>query len=268
MEKNRFTSKFAAAKTENRVNVVGLRVNVCDYDSAIEQIAAMARGGAGGYVCVANVHMTMEARDDRDFQRLVNEADLVVPDGKPLAVMQKLLGNETARQVRGPGLMPRLFAYAEQNNLSVGFYGGKPEVLEALLSRLKREFLRLRVAYGFSPPFRSLSNEEDREIAENINKSGAQILFVGLGCPKQERWMRRQRENLSAVMLGVGAAFDFYAGNTAEAPVLMQKIGLEWLFRLAQEPRRLWRRYAVLNPRFVSLAVLQLLGLKKFENNG
>ena len=249
-----------------RVNVVGLEVNLCDYDSAMRRVHELANARGGGYICLATVHMTMEGQDDRDFQRLVNNADLVVPDGKPLSVMQKLLGNENARQVRGPGLMPKLFAYAEQNNLSVGFYGGKQETLDRLLERLAIEFPRLKVAYSFSPPFRPVSAEEDREIVSAINRSGVQILFVGLGCPKQERWMAQHREKLTSVMLGVGAAFDFYTETITEAPVWMQRIGLEWMFRLVQEPRRLWRRYLILNPRFTALAVLQLAGVKKFEN--
>lgn len=250
-----------------RVNVVGLEVNLCDYESAMRRVHELANARRGGYICLATVHMTMEGQDDADFQRLVNNADLVVPDGKPLSVMQKLLGNENALQVRGPGLMPKLFAYAEQNNLSVGFYGGKQETLDRLLERLAIEFPRLKVAYSFSPPFRPVSAEEDREIVSAINRSGVQILFVGLGCPKQERWMAQHREKLTAVMLGVGAAFDFYTETITEAPVWMQRIGLEWMFRLVQEPRRLWRRYLILNPRFTALAVLQLAGVKKFEKN-
>lgn len=251
----------------SRVNVVGLEINLCDYDSATRRAHELANRRRGGYVCFATVHMTMEAQDDPDFQRLVNNADLVLPDGKPLFAMQKLLGNPNARQVRGPGLMPKLFAYAEQNNLSIGFYGGKQETLDRLLKRLATDFPGLKVAYSFSPPFRPISEEEDREIVSAINRSGAQILFVGLGCPKQERWMARHREKLTAVMLGVGAAFDFYTGTITEAPVWMQKIGLEWMFRLVQEPRRLWRRYLILNPRFTALAALQLAGVKKFEND-
>jgi N-acetylglucosaminyldiphosphoundecaprenol N-acetyl-beta-D-mannosaminyltransferase len=249
---------------DKRVNVVGLMVNVCDYESAIEQIGEMVAERKGNYVCVANVHMTMESRDDPEFGRLVNNAGLVVPDGMPLVWMQKLQGEEQAGRVRGPGLMPKLCRHAEKNNLIVGFYGGKPEVLEAMLKRLKEDYPRLKVGYAYSPPFRKLTPEEDAEIVKNINESGTDILFAGLGCPKQERWMAEHKESLRAVMIGVGAAFDFYAGNIDESPEWLQKAGLEWFYRLMQEPARLWKRYLILNPRFMILASLQLFGLKKF----
>lgn len=241
-----------------RVRIISLDVDVIDYEQAIERVDELARTGRGGYVCVANVHMTIEAHDDPKFAAQVNAADLVVPDGKPLSWMQKRLGHKNASQVRGPSLMPMLMAYAEQHELKIGFYGGKPEVIERMVARAKGAYPNLEISYAYSPPFRPPNDDEDSEVVKKINSSGTQILFVGLGCPKGERWMAEHRDRINAVMLGVGAAFDFYAGTLSEAPQWMRKSGLEWLFRLASEPSRLWRRYLYTNSRFLYLAIKNL----------
>ncbi len=242
-----------------RVPVLKLQVDLCDYDRAIKQITGLARAGDGGYVCVANVHVAIEAENDPRFADLVNDADLVLPDGTPLVWMQRLQGNDDAKQVRGPSLMPMLMKHAENERLKVGFLGGRPDVLERIITRAAEEFPRLNIAYKSSPPFRALSAEENRQITDAINMFGVQILFVGLGCPKQERWMAANRDSVKAVMIGVGAAFDLYAGDIREAPAIVSKLGLEWMFRLVQEPRRLFSRYLLVNPRFVWLATRQLI---------
>ncbi len=253
-------------KNQDRVQIVALRVNVCNYDSAIARVAELTRRKNGGYVCVSTVHMVMESYDNANYAAQVNAADLITPDGMPLVWMQKLQGSKQASQVRGTTLMMKLFAFAESSNLTVGFYGGQQKVLDEISARLVKDYPKLKISYSFSPPFNPLTNAEDAEITENIKNSGTDILFVGLGCPKQERWMAQHKNKLSSVMLGVGAAFDFYAGNASESPEWMSKFGLEWFYRLLQEPKRLWRRYLILNPRFVWLVMLQFLGLKKFEN--
>ena len=250
---------------ENRVNVIGLKLSVCNYDSATGRITEMVRNNSGGYVCVSTVHMAMEAFDDPEYAEMVNNADLVTPDGMPMLWMKKLQGAKDVSQVRGTNLMMKLFSIAEENDFSIGFYGGKQEVLDDISEQMKNDFPNLKVSYTHSPPFRPLTDEEDREITDHITESETDILFVGLGCPKQERWMALHSGKINSVMIGVGAAFDFYAGNVKESPEWMRKVGLEWLFRLTQEPKRLWRRYIILNPRFLALATLQLLGLKKFE---
>jgi N-acetylglucosaminyldiphosphoundecaprenol N-acetyl-beta-D-mannosaminyltransferase len=249
-------------KTE-RVGVVSLNVNVCDHDSAIRQIAELVRRGAGGYVCFSTVHMVMESHDDAEYAKKVNEANLIVPDGMPLVWMQKLQGAEQAARVRANDLMIMLCRYAEANDLTVGFYGGKQAVIDAILERAKKDFPNLKIAYAFSPPFRPLTDAEDAQVTAEINEKNPDILFMGLGCPKQENWMSAHKNKIRAVMLGVGASFDFFAGNVRESPEWLGKLGLEWLFRLTQEPRRLWRRYLILNPRFVRLATLQLLKSQK-----
>jgi N-acetylglucosaminyldiphosphoundecaprenol N-acetyl-beta-D-mannosaminyltransferase len=154
---------------------------------------------------------------------------------------------------------------AALNNVPVGFYGGSPESLQDMVGNLKSFFPELNIAYTYSPPFRPLTAQEDERISRDIEASGAKILFVGLGCPKQERWMAEHKDRLNVVMLGVGAAFDFHAGRLKRAPRWLQKLGLEWVFRLIMEPRRLWKRYLRHHPRFVALVALQLLGLFRNE---
>jgi N-acetylglucosaminyldiphosphoundecaprenol N-acetyl-beta-D-mannosaminyltransferase len=246
-------------KERRRVRVIGLQVDLINYDEAIAKISELARAGRGGYVCVTNVHGAIEAKDDPGFEELINEADLVLPDGTPLVWMQKLQGENDAKQVRGPSLMPMLMKHAEAEGLNVGFFGGRPEVLDLVLERAAQEFPKLQIPFQVSPPFRGASDEELAATRKAINDSQVQILFVGLGCPKQERWMAENRDHVNAVMIGVGAAFDLYAGTIREAPVVLSKLGLEWIFRLAQEPRRLFSRYLLINPRFVWLASKQLL---------
>jgi N-acetylglucosaminyldiphosphoundecaprenol N-acetyl-beta-D-mannosaminyltransferase len=240
--------------------------DVVTHDAAIAKVAELVKNG-GGYVCFSTVHMVMESYDHEEYARKVNGADLIVTDGMPLVWMQQLQGKRGASRVRANDLMIMLCAFAEKNNLSVGFYGGRQEVIDAILERAKKDFPNLRVAYAFSPPFRALNEEEDARITAEINRAAPDILFMGLGCPKQENWMAAHNDKLKAVMLGVGASFDFFAGNVRESPEWMGKLGLEWLFRLTQEPKRLWKRYLILNPRFVWLAAMQLLRLKKFQNN-
>ncbi|OLB93900.1 MAG: glycosyltransferase [Candidatus Rokubacteria bacterium 13_1_40CM_68_15] len=241
-------------------SILGMRVHATSYDDASSRVMAWAEGeDRRRYVCVTTVHTVMEAHDDVFLQRIVNHADLVTPDGMPLVWGLRLLGAREAARVYGPELTPRVLAAAARDGVPIGFYGGAPDVLDKLVAVARERFPGLRIVYALSPPFRPISPEEDTAIVDDINRSGARILFVGLGCPKQDRWMAAHRSRVNAVMLGVGAAFDFLAGNKAQAPRWMQDRGLEWIFRLACEPRRLWWRYLWHNPRFVLLFALQLL---------
>jgi len=241
-------------------SILGMRVDATSYDDAAARVMKWAAGAdRRRYVCVSTVHMVMEGHDDARYQSVVNGADLVTPDGMPLVWGLRLLGVPDAERVYGPTLTPRLLAAAARAGVPVGFYGGEPEVLDKLIAVAVDRFPGLRVVYACSPPFRALSLEEDAVIVDRINASGARLLFVGLGCPKQERWMAAHRSSVNAVMLGVGAAFDFTAGVKAQAPHFIQNLGLEWLFRLVCEPRRLWRRYLRHNPRFVTFFALQVL---------
>ena len=244
-------------------SVLDVRVDSTCYSDATAIVVKWAKLVESRYVCIANVHMVMEAYDSSEFADVVNNSDLVTPDGMPLVWMMRLKGQRDQQRVYGPTLMLHIMESAARENIPVGFYGSEPEVLESLIKRMQARYAGLNVAYSFSPPFSPMSPEEDPAVVEQINQSGARILFVGLGCPKQEIWMANHRGIVNAVMLGVGAAFDFHAGMKLQAPSWIQKIGLEWMFRLASEPRRLWKRYLYHNPRFIMLALADLLGLMK-----
>jgi len=237
--------------------VLGMRVDATTYAETADAVIERAEAGAGGMVCVATAHMAIECLDDPALRRAVNSADRVTPDGMSLVWALHRLGIDAATRVYGPSLLPILCARAEARALPVGFLGGTPEVLEALQAELRRRFPRLRMPFAWSPPFRRLDPAEDAAARDAIEASGVRILFVGLGCPKQERWMAEHREALPCVLVGVGAAFDFLSGAKAQAPEWMQGAGLEWLFRLGSEPRRLWRRYLVGNARFLYHFVLR-----------
>lgn len=245
--------------------VVSLFPDICEHDVLIQKIAGLVRDGRGSYVCFSTVHMVMESYDHPDFGDKVNGADIIVTDGMPIVWMQRLQGSKDASRVRANDLMISLCGYAREQGLTVGFYGGTPEVIEAIKSRAADEFQGLKVVYAYSPPFRLLTDEEDAAIVDELERTRPDLLFMGLGCPKQENWMHGHKGRVSSVMLGVGASFDFFAGNVRECPPWLGRLGLEWLFRLTQEPRRLWYRYLVLNPRFIALCIGQLTGLKRFD---
>lgn len=244
--------------------ILGSRVDPVSYAQAVQQVITWAQHHESRYVCVANVHMLMEAYDSPEFQNMVNAADLVTPDGMPLVWMLHRLGYPEQRRVYGPELTMKLIEAVATQEIAIGFYGGTVETLEQLTALFKKKYPNLKIAYSYSPPFRSMTVEEDEAIIRTVNASGTKILFIGLGCPKQERWMAAHRGKIQAVMLGVGAAFDFQAGNKRQAPLWMQRSSLEWLFRFSQEPNRLWRRYVYHNPRFMILAIMQLTGLARF----
>ena len=245
--------------------ILRIKVSVTSYADACERTRAWAEAGESRYVCVATVNNVMESYDSAEYRGVMNGADLVTPDGMPLVWGLRLLGHKDATRVYGPDLTPLVLQMAEAEGLAVGFYGGAEQTLARLQEYAARSFPRLRVAYAYSPPFRALTEEEDARVTGEINASGARILFIGLNSPKQDYWMAAHRGRVMAVMLGVGAAFDFLAGTKAQAPRWMMRIGMEWLFRLATEPRRLWKRYLKHNPRFVALFALQLLGWKPFD---
>jgi N-acetylglucosaminyldiphosphoundecaprenol N-acetyl-beta-D-mannosaminyltransferase len=239
--------------------ILGMRVDATSYTDAAEEILRWARDGQPRCVCVATVNNVIEAYDHPEYGAIMEAADLVTPDGMPLVWGLRLLGVGAATRVYGPDLTPVVCRLAAERGVPVGFYGGSEDVLEELTARLQRRFPELIVSYRASPPFRPLTPDEERSTIEELDRSGARILFVGLGTPKQERWMAAHKHEVHAVMLGVGAAFDFLAGRKRQAPRLVQRLGLEWLHRLVHEPRRLWRRYLYRNPRFVVLFAAQLL---------
>ena len=241
------------------VKVLTTKVLPVGVDEAGSVVAAWAADSVGRVVCAANVHMVMEAWDDAAFAEVLNTADLAVCDGRPLTWACRLQGVRDARHARGLDLMTEVSARAARHHLRVGLYGGEPLVTEAVKRHLLALNPGLDVAYCWSPPFRELTAAEDDAVVEAIAAAGVQVLFVSLGCPKQERWMLAHRGRMTCVALGVGAAFDMLAGTLKVAPRWMQVTGLEWVFRLTREPGRLWRRYARHNARFVIRVVQQSL---------
>jgi N-acetylglucosaminyldiphosphoundecaprenol N-acetyl-beta-D-mannosaminyltransferase len=234
-------------------DVLGVPLALTDYETALEWIDGMAAAGGRGYVCVAAVHTVMAAQHDPELRAAVLSADYTVPDGQPLVWALNLLGARLASRVYGPDLMHAACERAAQTGLGFYLYGGRnPGALSQLACNLRLRHPGLRIVGGHAPPFRDLTPEEEDAVVADIHRSGADVVWVGIGVPKQEKWMARMRPRLQTpVLIGVGAAFDFHAGLVPQAPDWMQRLGLEWLFRLAQEPRRLWRRYLRYNPRFV-----------------
>jgi len=241
-------------------HVLGMRVDSPrGYDEAVDLIAGWAEQRVARTIGVATVNNVMESHDDPAFLDVMNGCDLVTPDGMPLVWSSSILGVSSATRVCGPQLTPLLLERAAERGIAVGFYGGDPATIEALGTVAATRWPALEVAYSYSPPFRPLTADEDAAVVDAIVDAGVSLLFVGLGCPKQERWMAEHRDRLPLVTIGVGAAFDFLAGSKRQAPRLLQRTGLEWAFRLVSEPRRLWRRYLRQNPRFVALFARQLV---------
>lgn len=230
--------------------VLGSWIDALSWDEALERIAGWAARRESRYVCLCNVHSLVTARQRVDFRRVINGADASLCDGMPVAWYLRRHGFPRQQRINGPDLMWKYCERAAATGTGIFLYGATPRTLEKLAARLQRAFPELRLAGVHSPPFRALSPEEERQTLRMIEHSGAGVVFVGLGCPKQELWMARQRGRLPAVMIGVGAAFDYHAGIVKRAPPWMQQRGLEWLYRLACEPRRLWRRYLLTNTLF------------------
>jgi N-acetylglucosaminyldiphosphoundecaprenol N-acetyl-beta-D-mannosaminyltransferase len=226
-------------------------IDAVSWQEVLDILLLWAKERQSRYVSICNVHSVVTAMQVPEFCRVVNKADLATSDGMPLVWLLRRKGFPRQERINGPDLMWRLCRQAAEKGLSIFLYGSTPETLERLTHKLKTAFPRLAIAGVYSPPFRLLSDEEDREMIDIINGSGAHIVFTGLGCPKQEFWMAAHRGKIRTVMIGVGAAFDYHAGTVKRAPLWMQQSGLEWLFRLVCEPKRLWRRYLVTNSLFL-----------------
>lgn len=239
--------------------VLGVQIDVLDWAAAITRLMEWGRTRESRYVAICNAHVVVTASRDDVYRQVIDNADMATPDGAPVAWMLRRIGFTGQPRISGPDLMLALCQRCAAEGLPVYFYGSTEETLSALNKRLREAFPSLRVAGMESPPFRKLNADEDAAAVKRINASGAAIVFVGLGCPKQEHWMAEHRGKVSAVMIGVGAAFDFHAGMVKRAPKWMQDAGLEWLHRLASEPRRLWKRYLVTNTLFLIGAAKQLL---------
>lgn len=257
------------ARVPEKQRVVAVDISTTTYDEVVGLCAEWAAErrtsppARAHYICVTSVHGVILAQDDPEVARVLNEADIVTPDGMPIVWAIRSFGHPEQQRVYGPTLMLKICGNAERTGDRIFLYGGREETLPVLSQRLLARFPNLKIAGSYSPPFRPLTAEEDRNVREQITASQADIVFVGISTPKQEKWMYGHRESFPGVtLIGVGAAFDFHAGRTRQAPAWMQRNGLEWLFRLLMEPSRLWRRYLLTTPRFLPLWARQRLSLR------
>lgn len=243
------------------VDVLGVPVALTDYERTMDWMDATIQERGKGYICVAATHTLVAVQDDPDLRAAVMGASMVVPDGQPVVWAMNALGHRQPHRVYGPDLMAHYCERSARTGTRMFLYGGRNQgALVQLALNLRTRFPGLRIVGGYSPPFRELEPAEIDAIVDEINAAKPDVVWVGIGVPKQEKWMATMRDRLEApVLVGVGAAFDFHAGLVPQAPSWMQNAGLEWLFRLAQEPRRLWRRYLTYNPRFVVGFVRQLM---------
>lgn len=232
-------------------HVLDTQIDAITWEDVLARIVSWGAQRQSRYVTLCNVHSVVTASQSPAFNKVLSQADLTLPDGAPVAWALRREGFPEQQRINGPDLTWRYLAVAEKIGHSVFFYGSTDATLAKLLERIKAQFPKLRVAGAVSPPYRDLTEQEDQAYVDQINSSGANVLFVGLGCPKQEAWMASHRGRITAVMLGVGAAFDYHAGTVQRAPKWVQKIGMEWMHRLISEPRRLAKRYLVTNSVFI-----------------
>ncbi len=254
-----------AATPPATVNVLGVPLGLTDYEDTLDWIDAMAAADSRGYVCVCNVHAVMASAEDPALREALMNSSINVPDGQPLVWAMTALGHPLDDRVYGPELMARSCARSATSGQRLYLYGGRNQgALVQLALNLRQRYPGVKIVGGYSPPHRRLSDDERDAVVHEINASRADVVWVGIGVPKQEKWMAEMRPHLnSPVLIGVGAAFDFHAGLVPQAPSWMQKLGLEWAYRLAHEPRRLWRRYTRYNPRFVRQFGRQLIAHRR-----
>lgn len=239
--------------TTNYSNILGVNIAVTDMDKTIEDIQNNLRDWSGKYICVSNVHTTVMAYDDEEYRRIQNNAVMALPDGGPLSAYSRSEGKLEAQRVAGPDLMRELLARSKDHGWRHFFYGSTQETLDMLKAAIEQKYPGAVIAGMISPPYRALSEEEDEQYVNEINAANPDFVWVGLGAPKQEIWMAAHENIVNGLMLGVGAAFDYESGNLKRAPKWMQKCSLEWLYRLLQEPGRLFKRYLITNIKFLWL---------------
>jgi N-acetylglucosaminyldiphosphoundecaprenol N-acetyl-beta-D-mannosaminyltransferase len=239
-------------------HVLGVPIDVVDWESAIKRIFHWGAQRESRYVCICNVHSVITAKNNKELGYAVAHSDMATADGAPVAWFLRKLGFPAQQRINGPDLMWKCCAEAERVGMPIYLYGSTPDTLALLEANLKRNFNNLVIAGSHSPSFGTMSDKEEKLDIERINASGAGLVFVGMGCPKQEIWMAKNRGTVNAVLVGVGAAFNFHAGIIQRAPLWMQNSGLEWLHRLISEPGRLWKRYLVTNTAFIVGTIFQL----------
>ncbi len=247
-----------------RLNLLSLSISTGSYNDMTNNILALAKQKKSSYTCVANVHMLVEAHNNKEFADVVNKADITTPDGKPIIWGLRLMHQYEQARVAGMDLLPSLLEGATIMGVPVYFLGGTEKMLAETEAFVNEHYPGLQIAGTFSPPFRTLTKAEEDEIIDDINDSGAGLVMVAMGCPKQEKWMAAMKGRIQACMVGIGGALPVMIGQVKRAPVWMQNAGLEWAYRLGQEPRRLFRRYAVTNTIFIWLLGRQYLAYKFF----
>jgi N-acetylglucosaminyldiphosphoundecaprenol N-acetyl-beta-D-mannosaminyltransferase len=251
---------------ETRVNILGVGVSAVNMEGALRQTESLLDRGEKGYVCVTGVHGIMEAQTDEAFRDILNRSFLTTPDGMPTVWLGRIHGFKDMSRVYGPDYMVGLCERSVARGYRHFLYGGKPGVAEELRAELTRRFPGLQIVGTYTPPFRPLNSDEENDLRSQLETSQADVLWCGLSTPKQERFISSYYDRMPVkLMVGVGAAFDLLSGNLDEAPDWMKRSGLQWLYRLIKEPRRLWRRYLLNNPKFAWLTLLQLTGLRGFR---
>jgi N-acetylglucosaminyldiphosphoundecaprenol N-acetyl-beta-D-mannosaminyltransferase len=240
--------------------VIDSWVSAGSFKEFVSNIFLLTEENKSSYVCFANVHMIIEAHHDPEFSKVVNDADIVTPDGRPLSIYMNLFYKMQQERVPGMDLMPILLQEAEKRMKSVYFYGSSNEILELIVKRANKELPDLKISGTYSPPFRQLTNKEKEDIVNKINSAQPDLVFVALGCPKQEKWMAEHKGKINSCMLGVGQAFNVYAGIEKRLPKWMRDLSLEWTYRLVLEPKRLWKRYLVTNSLFLILFIRLFFG--------
>lgn len=247
-----------------RFDLLGVNVSAVNLKKACEVIDGFIQGDHKAYVCVAPVSTIISCQEDEAYRRVVNQADMVTPDGMPVVWCGKSSGYPQVERTYGPDLMLMVCGQGRIKGYRHFFYGGTEGVLKKLEECLRNKFPGIAIAGRYAPPFRALTAQEEKDVVEQVNRSQADIVWVGLGSPKQDFWMQQIRGKLNAsVLIGVGAAFDFISGVKPQAPRWMQQAGLEWLFRLCSEPRRLWKRYLIGNTKFVLLLLCQMISPRR-----
>jgi N-acetylglucosaminyldiphosphoundecaprenol N-acetyl-beta-D-mannosaminyltransferase len=255
-----------SSSEQTRVNILGVGVSAVNMEVALRETETLLDRGEKGYVCVTGVHGIMEAQSDEAFRDILNRSFLTTPDGMPTVWLGRIHGFKDMNRVYGPDYMANLCERSVARGYKHFLYGGKPGVAEELKAELTRRFPGLQIVGTYTPPFRPLNSDEENDLRSQLETSKADVLWCGLSTPKQERFISSYYDRMPVkLMVGVGAAFDLLSGNLDEAPDWMKRSGLQWLYRLIKEPRRLWRRYLLNNPKFAWLTLLQLTGLRGFR---
>lgn len=242
-----------------KLRIIKSNISIGDYTRFIDELILLSQQKKSSYVCICNVHMLMEANDSNEFSRIVNQADIVSPDGKPVAKGLGWIYGVKQPRVAGMDLIESLLERCGTDKLTIFLFGSTEDVIAKIKKKVKLQFPNTSIVGSISPPFRSLTEDEKYSIVDEINSCNPDFVFVALGCPKQEKWMAEHKDIVNSCMIGLGGAFPVYAGTVSRSPDWMQRNGLEWLYRLYNEPRRLWRRYFYTNTKFIVLFALQLL---------